>query len=213
MTANYPGSLPVDNPAGSTLDADPHSVLHDSLYDEIVAIATELGTAASGTSDTVADRMALLDQNFTLASYAPTVTKGSAMASCSTTDRSGYYIVTGDVVWFWFKFTINEYLGDTVLSGDTTDDDVYLSITVPVTAVTDSVAGDIHVFKEDTTPEASPYYRDSISAFCLPGSSTYVHMTPFGYGYDYGKWWQYGPYAWDLPVGSKVNGWIIYEKA
>ncbi len=57
MPASYPTSLPVKNAAGANLSTDPHSALHDGKYDEIVAIATELGTSPKGTFASVKARL------------------------------------------------------------------------------------------------------------------------------------------------------------
>ena len=57
MAANYPSSLPVKDSAGSSLASNPHSSLHDGMYDEIVAIGTELGTNPKGTAATVKARL------------------------------------------------------------------------------------------------------------------------------------------------------------
>lgn len=57
MAASYPTSLPVKNAAGANLSTDPHSTLHDGMYDEIVALATELGTLPKGTFATVKARL------------------------------------------------------------------------------------------------------------------------------------------------------------
>ena len=56
MAASYPASLPVKDPAGANLSTNPHSALHDGMYDEIVAIATELGTNPKGTAASVKAR-------------------------------------------------------------------------------------------------------------------------------------------------------------
>lgn len=57
MAASYPSSLPVKDAAGANLSTNPHSTLHDDMYDEIVAIATELGTLPKGTAATVKARL------------------------------------------------------------------------------------------------------------------------------------------------------------
>jgi len=57
MAASYPASLPVKDPAGANLSTNPHSTLHDGMYDEIVAIATELGTTPKGTAASVKARL------------------------------------------------------------------------------------------------------------------------------------------------------------
>ena len=57
MPASYPASLPVKDPAGANLSTNPHSTLHDGMYDEIVAIATELSTNPKGTYASVKARL------------------------------------------------------------------------------------------------------------------------------------------------------------
>jgi len=61
MAANYPSSLPVKEAAGANLSTNPHSSLHNNMYDEIVAIATELGTAPKGAAASVKSRLDNLD--------------------------------------------------------------------------------------------------------------------------------------------------------
>jgi len=57
--ANYPGSLPsFTNPSSTdNLDDPSHSTQHININDEVLAIATELGTDPAGAYDTVADRL------------------------------------------------------------------------------------------------------------------------------------------------------------
>lgn len=57
MAASYPASLPVTAAAGANLSTNPHSTLHNNMYDEIVAIATELGTSPKGTYASVKARL------------------------------------------------------------------------------------------------------------------------------------------------------------
>lgn len=63
MAASYPGALPTKITAGTYLDSNPHDVLHDSMYDEIVAIATEIGTLAKGSYADVSTRIAATSLN------------------------------------------------------------------------------------------------------------------------------------------------------
>ena len=85
MAASYPASLPVKDPAGANLSTNPHSTLHDDMYDEIVAIATELGTTPKGTYASVKARLDALPRG--RVAYASTV---NAQAGIITvTDLTG----------------------------------------------------------------------------------------------------------------------------
>lgn len=55
--ADYPATLPTFAANGANLSTAPHSALHTDLNQEVVAIATELGTAPSGTFSTVKARL------------------------------------------------------------------------------------------------------------------------------------------------------------
>lgn len=60
--AVYPSSIWPGNTRGSLLsDAETHTTWHDEAMDEIIAVQTELGTAPSGASATVAARLDLAD--------------------------------------------------------------------------------------------------------------------------------------------------------
>lgn len=85
MAANYPSSLPVKDPAGSLLSSNPHSALHNNMYDEIVAIATELGINASGAAADVAARIALLESGAWVDSTTTTIWQGTATPNISKT--------------------------------------------------------------------------------------------------------------------------------
>ena len=72
MAASYPTGLPTKTAAGANLGTDPHSTLHDSKWDEIVAIATELGLVPSGSDSTVRARLDRIDDAW--ASFTPSWT-------------------------------------------------------------------------------------------------------------------------------------------
>lgn len=66
MTAVYPGSIPTATTvSGGTLASNSHSSLHDNMFDEVVAIATEMGTNASGSESTVKDRIQAIEGGLT----------------------------------------------------------------------------------------------------------------------------------------------------
>lgn len=62
MAATYPGTLPSYTGqvggAGDPLDTPDHATHHQNVADDVVAIATELGTDASGHGATVRDAIA-----------------------------------------------------------------------------------------------------------------------------------------------------------
>lgn len=57
MAAVYPSTLPTRATAGANLSTNPHSTLHNNMYDEIVALCTELGTVPKGGYATVKARL------------------------------------------------------------------------------------------------------------------------------------------------------------
>lgn len=96
MTAVYPGSLPVKEAAGAQLSTNPHSQLHDDMYDEIVAIATELGINASGPAATVAARIEALEPDWESYAIAAASQGGSVSLSVS---HSSYEVINKRVTW------------------------------------------------------------------------------------------------------------------
>lgn len=96
MAANYPGSLPVKEAAGANLSTNPHSQLHDDMYDEIVAIGTELGTAPSGAETTVKARLDRVTP--TLGAWTPWTPTWATTIGNATVDAS--YIRIGRLVVF-----------------------------------------------------------------------------------------------------------------
>ena len=90
MAASYPASLPVKDAAGANLSTNPHSALHDGMYDEIVALATELGTSPKGVYASVKARLDAMPRGFVGlgVSSAASTTSGSTtlpIAGCSVT--------------------------------------------------------------------------------------------------------------------------------
>lgn len=55
--ADYPSTLPTFAANGANLSTTPHSALHTDLNQEVVAIATTLGTSPQGTLSTVKARL------------------------------------------------------------------------------------------------------------------------------------------------------------
>ena len=86
MAASYQASLPVKDPAGANLSTNPHSALHDGMYDEIVAIATELGTNPKGTAASVKARFDAVPRG--KVAYAQ-VTASQAINEVSDADLTG----------------------------------------------------------------------------------------------------------------------------
>ena len=72
--AIYPAALPTSADiadAGANLDDNPHSVLHDDMRDEIVAICAELGVDPAGSATTVKARLDRVE-NRTFENITPT---------------------------------------------------------------------------------------------------------------------------------------------
>lgn len=89
MAASYPSSLPAKDSAGANLSTNPHSALHDDMYDEIVAIATELGTLPKGTATSVKARLDLFESG-AWTSYTPTVSQGASTDIAKTVHYAKY---------------------------------------------------------------------------------------------------------------------------
>ena len=120
MAASYPASLPVKDPAGANLSTNPHSTLHDGMYDAIVALATELGTTPKGTAASVKARLDMLDIGG-WTSWTPTVTQSGSVTVTNTRSRYARY-----------GRTIHAIVDVTVTGSGTGANNVVLSL--PVTA-------------------------------------------------------------------------------
>ena len=120
MAANYPASLPVKTAAGANLSTNPHSALHNKMFEEIVAIDTELGTNPSGSSATVKARLELAEGT-------PTSHTGQIDQSTSnigkTVTYSTYWRLGRTIIWS-FKYTMT--------AGGSAG--TAITLTVPVTA-------------------------------------------------------------------------------
>ena len=117
MAANYPSSLPVKDAAGANLSTNPHSALHDDMYDEIVAIGTELGTNPKGTAATVKARLDLIDVG-AWTSHTPAIGVQGGTAAVSSTSYSKYTRVGRTVTWnFRFDTSGTGSAGTAVLLG------------------------------------------------------------------------------------------------
>ena len=104
MAASYPASLPVKDPAGANLSTNPHAVLHDGMYDEIVAIATELGTNPKGTAASVKARLDRFDIG-AWTSHTPTVSQGVTSNVSKTVNYSKWVRADRAITWT-FHLTI-----------------------------------------------------------------------------------------------------------
>ena len=108
MAANYPGSLPVKDPAGALLSSNPHSALHDKMYDEIVAIATELGINANGTAADVGARIAAIESGAWTTSTGTQVDQGATTNISKTVNFARWIALRADTFrLFQFKYTMS----------------------------------------------------------------------------------------------------------
>ena len=105
MAASYPASLPVKDPAGANLSTNPHSTLHDGMYDEIVAIATELGTTPKGTAASVKARLDLFAT--TLTPVTPQLDQG-ATVNIAKTVAYAKHVRLGQLIVFLFSIQAND---------------------------------------------------------------------------------------------------------
>lgn len=94
MAAVYPGTLPVTSAAGALLSTNPHSTLHNNMYDEIVAIATELGVNPRGTYATVKARLDAIPLG-AWTSWTPVVVQSNTP---TLTNNRSRYIQVGKMV-------------------------------------------------------------------------------------------------------------------
>jgi hypothetical protein len=100
--ASYPSSLPVADPAGANLSSNPHSTLHDDMYDEIVAIATELGTNPKGTAASVKARLDLLEIG-AWTTWTPTVFQ---LGSVTVTNTRSRYVRYGRTIHYTARLEV-----------------------------------------------------------------------------------------------------------
>jgi len=104
MASNYPSSLPVKDAAGANLSSNPHSALHDDMYDDIVAIATELGTDPKGTSASVKARLDAVEIG-AWTSWTPVVRQNASVVA--STNNSSKYTRIGRTIHYNIDVTIN----------------------------------------------------------------------------------------------------------
>lgn len=85
MAAEYPGTIPTiaNNKADATTMASDHPAHHNKLADEVVAIATELGTDPAGAETDVVTRLGKMPRFLELTSDATTVV-GTAYADAAS---------------------------------------------------------------------------------------------------------------------------------
>lgn len=113
MDANYPASLPIKNPAGANLGVNPHSGLHDEMWDEIIAVATELGTSPKGVFASVKAR--LNDMLQEPAAWTPALTASTTSPTLGDTGGTvGWHVLQGRLCQFWGRAT---FLGSGITAG------------------------------------------------------------------------------------------------
>lgn len=176
MAASYPSSLPAKDAAGANLSSNPHSTLHDDMYDEIVAIATELGTLPKGTSATVKARLDLFETG-AWTSWTPTVTQ---TGSVTVTNTRSVYARYGRTIHFSMVVTV---------TGSGTGSSV-VQTSLPVTAAGGSArvlsgAGRIYDLSTTTSFQGLPYLVTTTTLRLLPAavsSSTYLGAADFTAG-------------------------------
>jgi hypothetical protein len=137
MAASYPGSLPTLITAGTYLDSNPHDVLHDATYDEIVAIATELGTDPAGSATNVSTRLSNieLDSKTTWADASHVITQGVTITNNTAATLTRYNELPsssgGKLVYVEFKM-----VGSSAGTAGST-----MTIKMPHTFITNSLNG------------------------------------------------------------------------
>lgn len=190
MAASYPSSLPVKDAAGANLSTNPHSTLHDDMYDEIVAIATELGTNPKGTSASVKARLDLLESG-AWTSYTPQVDQGTT--NISKTVNYGKYTRLGRTI--TFNFTL------TMVNAGTSGQPVQISIPVSASAAT-AITGSGIIFDTSTSTSYAGVFNASLAG---------GPVTLRGDWSGTGSWGSQPVLA--LASGDTIYGSITYEAA
>lgn len=193
MAANYPSSLPVKDTAGLYLDSNPHASLHDNQYDEIAAIAAELGTNPKGTSATVRDRITSLNPRWylTYPDASCQVVQNTTVTLSTTSTTVRYKTTNGSLVKVWFD--------GYAVSGSGTAGYV-ITLKMPHTFVSGTVHGWGRFVDASTT-------GDYICYFVEAGSNTIKALTnATGSGSGLGE-----TPSVALASGDKFEGFVYYE--
>lgn len=187
MPASYPAALPVRTTAGSTLAANPHSTLHNAMWDEIVAITTELGTNPSGSSSTIKDKLVSLEWPAT-SSSGFAVNQSTSNIS-KTVNFSKYYKIGRTIRWH-FKYTMSA-------SGSA---GTAITLTAPETAANVNGMSGVCVYRTGSVTYHCAMVGSSTTAFKLinnASGSSAVGATP----------------SVALASGHTLQGMVVYETA
>lgn len=185
MAASYPSSLPVKTPAGSNLSTNPHSALHDGMYDEIVAIATELGTSPKSTFASVKARLDAL--NPTLTSWTSSANFGGS-ATNVTVNYAKYYQQTAlGRVYGELEIT----MGGASASGS-------FGFTLPIAVAARSAGGYVAIGRAALLDSGSNWYFGTVVA--TTSNTAVVHNTNVG---SIDPIRQTSPFAW--ASGDKIH--------
>ena len=186
MAASYPASLPVKDPAGANLSTNPHSTLHDGMYDEIVAIATELGTTPKGTTASVKARLDLLEIG-AWTTWTPIVTQSVGVTVTNTLSRYARY---GRAIIATFNLVVTS-------SGTGSNQ---ITVSLPVTAAAASSGGGSGVITDTGTAIYSGYW--SLNSTTTAHLLCHAETAPAGSDPNFA-----------LVSGDSMNGTIMYEAA
>lgn len=141
--ADYPGTLPTFAANGANLSTAPHSALHTDLNQEVVAIATALGTNPQGTLSTVVARLnKIAPYTGALTAWTPAVNQNGAVA---VTNHYSRYIRIGRLVHGWF---VVQCTGTGVAAN-------LIIVSLPVAAVTTAspLIGEGTITDDSATPD------------------------------------------------------------
>lgn len=130
--ADFPNSLWAGNTRGANLsDVETHTVWHDEVAAETIAVQTELGVTPSGSLASVAARLTAIDNNVNLSTstiWATPINAGITIGNGTVTAR---HARVGPIVCAYFKFT----LGSTsAITGD-------VSLVLPVNTLVQRLSG------------------------------------------------------------------------
>jgi hypothetical protein len=184
MAANYPAALPVKTVAGATLAANPHSSLHNKMYEEVVAIATELGTNVSGASATLAARLDLIAMG--KATWNSGTVNQSTSNISKTINRSVYFQHGSTIHWhFNYSMTGSGSAGTAI------------TLSLPVTAI-------------DTRAILGPalYQTGSASYVCMMKGDSTTSVKLFCEGYTDAGLGASPSFA--VASGHVIQGYIVY---
>lgn len=196
--ADYPGTLPTFAANGANLSTAPHSSLHTDLNQEVVAIATALGTNPQGTLSTVKARLdKIAPYTGGLTSYTPTVQQSGVVTN---TNAYSTWVRIGRLIIGWFNLAVT---GTGVASN-------VIIISAPVAAATlanGATVGTALITDVSLTPDTSfkglLQVHSTLTDFSIKATATANEDDRLGVA----------SFSAALAAGDIIRGNFIYEAA